>query len=411
MIFRLMYGLAIRFYHSAIVLASLWNPKAKAWIRGRKNWQNKLTSIVPDRGTVWFHASSLGEYEMARPIIRSVKSQNANVNILVSFFSPSGFEHFKNDGNVSGVFYLPLDTHTNARKLLEIVRPKAVIFIKYEFWPNLLSQILDQKIPLFFVGVTFRRDQWFWKIPGNPVLKILSGSTSIMVQNIQSLQIARSYGLKSNIVFTGDTRFDRALEISKSRYDEKKIENFCKSQYTIVAGSSWPADERRFIPLIHKNPEWRWIIAPHDISPKNVKRLTNQLGLSFTLFTEENSINSTCRVLVVDTIGHLARLYRYGNVALIGGAFGTGLHNILEALVYGIPVLFGPNYRKFWEAEEAIQQAFGHSYNTTEELESHLHAYASENLRAETEKRIQLWFHQYTHATTKVTQLLSKSIF
>ncbi len=410
MIFRLMYELAIRCYLSAIALASLWHPKAKAWIRGRKNWHNKLKSIVPDHDVVWFHASSLGEYEMARPIIHAVKSQNKNVNIFVSFFSPSGFEYFKNDGTVTGIFYLPLDTHANARKLLEIVRPKAVIFIKYEFWPNLLSQILDQKIPLFFAGVTFRKDQWFWKIPGNPVVKILSRSTAVMVQNIQSLQIAGNNGLKSNIFFTGDIRFDRALEVSKSSYDGKKIEDFCASHYTIVAGSSWPADERRYIPLIHKYPKWRWIIAPHDVSPKNIRRLTNQLGQSFSLFTDENPKNSTCRVLVIDVIGHLARLYRYGHIALIGGAFGTGLHNILEALVYGKPVLFGPDYHKFWEAEEVIQQALGHSFNTTEKLESLLNAYAQENLRTYTERRIRQWFDQYTNATPKVTQLLSKSI-
>lgn len=410
MIFRLVYGLAIRCYHSSILLASIWNQKAKAWIQGRKDWQYKLKSTVPVVDVVWFHASSLGEYEMARPIIRMIKSQHLEWNILVSFFSPSGYEHFKDDGAISGIFYLPIDTYYNARKLVEIVRPKAVVFIKYEFWPNLLSHILKQKIPLFFVGVTFRRHQWFWKIPGNPVLKILTESTLIMVQNEQSRQIAESKGLKSNVVVTGDTRFDRALEISKLDYSEKNIYNFCGTHYTILAGSSWLEDEKRYLPLIKKYIEWRWIIAPHDVSPKNIRRLSNQLSVSHAFFSKQNEINSDVRVIIIDGIGHLSRLYRYADVAIVGGAFGSGLHNILEALVYHKPVLFGPRYHRFWEAEEAIQHKIGHSYQSTEELESLLNFYINKNERMETGRRIEIWFQRYIHATSNITQLLSKSI-
>ncbi|MFN4299075.1 MAG: 3-deoxy-D-manno-octulosonic acid transferase [Thermaurantimonas sp.] len=407
MIFSLVYGIGIRIYYAAIWLASLWNSKAKDWIKGRKDWQNKLKANLPKGQIFWIHASSLGEYEMARPIIKALKNEKPDIHIVLSFFSPSGFNHFKDEGLVSVKFYLPLDTPGNAESLLGIVKPKAVLFIKYEFWPNLLKTIIAQKIPLFFAGVVFRSDQWFWNIPANPVLKILKSCTAIMVQNEQSIELAQQYGLTTHLFLTGDTRFDRAREVSLSAYSNSLVENFRENYYTIIVGSSWSGDEERYVPLIHKYPRWRWIITPHDVSESNVQRLAKTLSVPAALFTQtQDSEIAEKRVLLIDTVGYLSRLYRYADVALVGGAFGSGLHNIVEALAYGIPVLFGPRHHKFWEAEEAISQQFAHSYKTSAELEKWLLHYENAQLRYSVKEHIDRWFTKYTDATSRVIKIL-----
>ncbi|GCD78565.1 3-deoxy-D-manno-octulosonic acid transferase [Thermaurantimonas aggregans] len=407
MIFSLVYGVGIRIYYAAICLASFWNSKAKDWIKGRQDWENNLRTNLPKGQIFWIHASSLGEYEMARPIIRAIKQEKPDTQIVLSFFSPSGYNHFKDEGLVSVKFYLPLDTPYNAKIVLDILKPKAVLFIKYEFWPNLLQLIIKQEIPLFFAGVVFRSDQWFWKVPANPVLKILKSCTAVMVQNQQSLELAHRYGLSSHLFLTGDTRFDRAREISLSEYSNSMVENFRKNHYTVIVGSSWIGDEERYIPLIHKYLHWRWIIAPHDVSESNVQRLAKALSLPTVFFAKaQHSEIFEKRVLLIDTIGHLSRLYRYADIALVGGAFGSGLHNIVEALAYGIPVLFGPKHHKFWEAEEAISHQLAHSYSTSTDLEKWLIHYENAENRQLTKGEIEHWFTKYTDATSRVINIL-----
>lgn len=413
MIFRLVYDFGIRLYHSAIWIASFWNRKAKDWIEGRLNWQKRLQSSLSQGTRLWIHTSSLGEYEMAKPIIRLLKAKRPDVHIIVSFFSPSGFKNFKDEaGHVSVVFYLPVDTSKNAGQLLEILSPSIIIFIKYEFWPNLLSAITKRKIPFFYVGVVFRSNQWFWRFPGNPVIKTLRNCTAIMVQNQKSCEVAQSYGLSDNVIVTGDTRFDRSREISRKVYENKRVSDFRRNEFTIIVGSSWHGDEEVYIPLLHKYPNWHWIIAPHDVSPSNIQRLQRALSLPVVLFnsTQDDSDDHRSRVMIVNTIGHLSLLYRYGDVALIGGAFGSGLHNILEALAYNIPVMFGPKFQKFWEAEEAVAQKFAHSYSTTEELENWLLHYSLHNNRIVVTNQIQKWFDSYTEASTVVVESILKEI-
>lgn len=407
MIFTLVYGIGIRIYYAAIWLASVWNSKAKEWIKGRKNWECKLRADLPDGKIFWIHTSSLGEYEMARPIIRALKQQKPDLQIVVSFFSPSGYRYFKDEGHVSAVFYLPIDTVRNAEKLLSILNPKAILFIKYEFWPNLLQSIIKQGIPLFFAGVVFRPGQWFWKVPVNPVLKILKSCTAIMVQNQKSMEVAQRYGLADNLFLTGDTRFDRAKEISESDYSNTIVENFRRNHYTIVAGSSWQGDEERYIPLIHKYPHWRWIIAPHDVSESNIMRLSKSIHVPSAFYTKTKEPEVAAQsVLLIDTIGHLSRMYRYADVALVGGAFGKGLHNITEPLAYGIPVFFGPKRKKFWEAEEVVSNQLAYSYSTTAELENWLVFYESAENRQLLKIRIEQWFVRYTKATSRVLEVL-----
>lgn len=407
MIFSLVYGLGIRLYYAAICLASLWNSKAKDWIKGRQDWKNKLTTNLPKGQIFWIHASSLGEYEMARPIIKAIKNEKPDIQIVLSFFSPSGYNHFKDEGLVSVKFYLPLDTPCNAKNVLDILKPGAVLFIKYEFWPNLLKSIVERKIPLFFAGVVFRSNQWFWKVPANPVIKILKSCTAIMVQNQQSHEIAQRHGLSSHLFLTGDTRFDRAREISLMEYSNSLVENFRRNHFTLIVGSSWIGDEERYIPIIHKYTYWRWIIAPHDVSESNVQRLAKTLSVPTAFFTKaQHSETIEKRVLLIDTIGHLSRLYRYADVALVGGAFGSGLHNIVEPLAYGIPVLFGPKYQKFWEAEEAISHEFAHSYHTSAELEKWLIHYERAENRHLAKGEIDRWFTKYTDATSRVLNIL-----
>lgn len=408
MIYRLLYEVAIRIYGSLIWLSSIKSEKAKDWVTGRRNWSQKLKDIRPKGDVLWVHAASLGEFEMAKPILAALKQSGCTLKVVVSFFSPSGLKHFNSDGLTDASFYLPLDTAANAKKLIEILNPVAVLFIKYEFWPNILKAVIDKKIPLFFAGVVFRMNQWFWIIPFNPVKNILIQCTQIMVQNNQSYQIAAAHRLAHNTALTGDMRFDRAWDIRNTPYENEFIKNFTRDKFTIVAGSSWHGDEEKYFPLIEKYPDWRWIIAPHDISRDNINRIRKNLPGDSLLFTEITNEVSFDSVLLVNTIGHLAKLYRFGRVALIGGGFNSGLHNTLEALAYGIPVCFGPRYKKFWEVHELLKLNLAYCYRSTNNLEKYLLSIQSLSpveSRMLSEK-INKWFSQYRHAGCRVSELL-----
>ncbi|KFD38202.1 3-deoxy-D-manno-octulosonic acid transferase [Schleiferia thermophila] len=406
MIYRLLYEIAIRIYGSLILLASIRSEKAKNWVSGRRNWSHRLRTLRPRGELLWIHASSLGEFEMAKPILAALKQSGSRLKVVVSFFSPSGLKHFESDGLTDASFYLPLDTAANAKKLIEILNPTAVLYIKYEFWPNILQAVIDRKIPLFFAGVVFRRDQWFWTFLFNPVKPILHQCTKIMVQNHQSYQIAAINGLAHNTVLTGDMRFDRAWDIRSTPYENEFIKKFTHDRFTIIAGSSWQADEEKYFPLIEKYKQWRWIIVPHDISMENIKRIVKNLPCAPVLFTEMKNDVSDSNVLLVNTIGHLAKLYRFGKVALIGGGFGSGLHNTLEALAYGIPVCFGPKHKKFWEASELLENGLAYCYRTTENLENYLLRLQSPIDAQILSEKIIKWFYQYRNAGSKVAEIL-----
>ena len=371
-----LYNLGIYVFQLGLRLASLFNPKAKLWIAGRKNWENNLKSSIESlklENAIWFHCASLGEFEQGRPVIEKLKKENPHQVIVLSFFSPSGYEIQKNYPFADLVTYLPADTPSNAKLFLEILKPKIAIFVKYEFWLNYLFELDRKKIPAILISTVIKKHQTFFKWYGGDFRKALATYKTIYTQDVHSIKLLRVLRISTGIL-TGDTRFDRVLQICSSPKKIIEIENFATNSFVIIAGSSWQKDEdhliESYIQLKEKYPHLKLIIAPHEIDRKNIDRLKNLLaknGLSYHLFSD-NSDTYFHPILVVNAIGFLSSIYQYGTVAFIGGGFNNGIHNILEPTVYGLPVLFGPNYKKFNEAFEVIDLNVGFEVSDANDL-------------------------------------------
>ncbi len=354
---RIIYKIGIRVYFFLLLLASPFNVKARRWLKGRRGMWKKLRKNIPSGSEVfWFHCSSLGEFEQGRPVIEEIRRRKPDCFILLTFFSPSGYELRKNYPGADLVSYLPLDTRFNAWRFINFVRPAAVYFIKYEFWYYFLRTLYKKKIPVFLVSAKFRDDQAFFKWYGTWYRKFLNYFRFFFVQDQASAELLATIGLKNTLV-TGDTRFDRVYAIAERSYDYPKIEKFREGKKIIVAGSTWDRDEEILVSFINHSPEnVRFILAPHEISSRKIYRLVEMIESPVVRFTdEEKSSFAAARVLLIDTIGHLSSVYKYGDIAYIGGGFGRGIHNILEAATYGLPVVFGPNYHKFLEAKEMLE--------------------------------------------------------
>ena len=369
--FRIIYSIAIRFYGFCICSASLFNNKAKQWITGRRGqWEKININLAKQENTVWFHCSSLGEFEQGRPVIEEYKKHNPNTFIVLTFFSPSGYEIRKNYENADLILYLPLDIKKNVNKFLDLIKPKFAVFVKYEFWYNYLHQLWLRNIPLFLISAKFREDQWFFKSYGRSFRKMLGYFSHIFVQNEQSLKSLTRYGVE-NVTIAGDTRVDRVFQISKEVKENKVAENFKRGKMLIVAGSTWKQDEKILIKYINESGDnIKWIIAPHEIKMENIFRIQKDIikpSIKYSKLKEKQDSNA--EVLIIDNIGMLSSLYRYGNIAYIGGGFGKGIHNILEPATFGIPVIFGPNYKKFREACELKEQGGAIPVNNFSDLE------------------------------------------
>ncbi len=353
---RIIYKIGIRVYFFLLILASPFNVKARRWLKGRRGMWKKIKKNIPHGAKVfWFHCSSLGEFEQGRPVIEEIRSRVPDSFILLTFFSPSGYELRKNYTGADLVSYLPLDTRFNAWRFINLVKPTAVYFIKYEFWYYFLRTLYKKKIPVFLVSAKFREDQAFFKWYGSWYRRFLNYFTHFFVQDENSAQLLTSAGIKG-IDVSGDTRFDRVHAISERSYDYPKIERFRQQKKIIVAGSTWDKDEEILVEFINRSEEQvRFILAPHEISSKKIYRLVEMIEFPVVRFTEEEKAGfEGAKVLLIDTIGHLSSVYKYGDIAYIGGGFGRGIHNILEAATYGLPVVFGPNYHKFLEAKEML---------------------------------------------------------
>lgn len=356
----LLYNIFLQFYLFAIKIAALfYYPKAEKWIDGRKNiFENIAQKVDKDAKVIWIHCASLGEFEQGRPLIQQFKEQQQDTKILLTFFSPSGYEIRKNYPFADYVFYLPADTSKNASRFIDLVQPNLVIFVKYEFWFHYLT-ILDQKnIPTILIAALFRPQQIFFKWYGGLFRKILYSFNHIFVQNDASAQLIQQIGLK-NYTVSGDTRVDRVIKIAQEVSDFPKVRYFAANSPILIAGSTWPRDEAILISFIKKNigNGWKYIIAPHDIQEKRIRQLEKQLPGLAIRYSRGNQQNlHSYHVLIIDNIGMLSSLYQYGRMAYIGGGFGRGIHNTLEALVFGLPLIFGPNYRKFEEAVQMVKQ-------------------------------------------------------
>lgn len=343
-----LYNIGIAIYGSVLRTVGWFHPKAAQWVRGRAGnyWEQLQNAIDKNSHPVWFHCASLGEFEQARPIIEQHKKRFPSTPILVTFFSPSGYEVRKNYSGADMVTYMPLDTPSKAKKFLHIVQPRAIVFVKYEFWLNHLNTALNRNIPVYLISGIFRKNQIFFKSIGAPYRKTLRRFTRVFVQDKNSASLLDQIGVDRHEV-AGDTRFDRVREILESDFNDSSLEHF-KNHNTLVAGSTWPVDEAFISEWLNGSTDRYAIIAPHEIGEKHIAQIIEQFDGAVRL--SDNIANA--KVVVVDSIGYLSKIYRYGSFAYVGGGFGAGLHNTLEAAVYGLPVVFGPNHKKFNEAVE-----------------------------------------------------------
>ena len=344
-----LYNISTYLFLVAIKFATLFNAKARLWVKGRRSIFKKLKKTLSNtENIVWFHCASLGEFEQGKPIIKAYKKKHPTHKVLLTFFSPSGYAIRKNTPLADFVFYLPADTNANAKRFIQLVNPIKVIFIKYEFWFNYMAECKKQNIPFYSVSSIFRKEQAFFKYKW--FTKQLSNVTHFFVQNKISADLLKSIGF-SNTTISGDSRFDSVLETTKNPKQFPLIEDFCKCKPTIICGSTWPKDEILLAKYIKENPQYNYIIAPHELH--YISKLQKQTNaLLFSKSTEQNIFTSN--VLIIDSIGILSHIYSYGSIAYIGGGFDSGIHNILEAVTFGLPVIFGPNYKKFNEANELI---------------------------------------------------------
>ena len=385
----LIYNIGLRFYYIIIYIASFFNQKASLWINGRSR-----QTIACLNSSIWFHFASLGEFEQGRPILEAIRALHPDKKMVVTFFSPSGYEIRKNTPLADAVYYLPLDTAQNARKFIETIQPQMVIFTKYEYWYHYFNEAHKRQIPLYVISGIFRPKQVFFKWYGGLNRKILSFVTHFFLQDEQSKQLLQNIGITNSTV-SGDTRFDRVWTNAQQPKEIPEIAEFKNGQKLFIAGSTWPQDETLLTTLPELYPDWKFIFAPHETGEEKINNLLNLLPKDSTLQYSELIQNSKLRStlernkkqntgekfkiqngesdqnlksqisnlksIVIDNIGMLSSLYAYGDIAYIGGGFGAGIHNTLEAAAFGLPVIFGPNYEKFNEARELITLKAGFS--------------------------------------------------
>lgn len=369
------YSIIVSIAGLLLQIIAFFVPKINLFVAGRKDvFPTLKAKIKPDDKTIWFHAASLGEYEQGLPVIEKIKIKYPNYKIIVSFFSPSGYEVRKNNIVADATVYLPLDTMKNAKKFIQLAHPDLVFFIKYEFWPNYLNELKKQQIPTFLISGIFREKQAFFKWYGGFYRKALKAFTYFFVQNESSLQLLHQLG-KQNASISGDTRFDRVASILEKDNNLDFIAAFKNGKTTIVAGSSWPKDEELLVNFINSSPaDCKYIIAPHNIKPEQIQQLKTNCLKKVVLFSEKEDKNlADYDVFIIDTIGILTKIYSYADIAYVGGGFGhPGVHNILEPATFGIPIVIGPNYSHFAEATDLVDLKGCISIQNKEELHTNL---------------------------------------
>ncbi len=408
---ELLYKIGISFFSLAVRFASLFNEKAKQFVIGRKGWRETLKNQVEkDARYIWFHCASLGEFEQGRPVIEEIRSQFPEYKIVLTFFSPSGYEIRKNYEGADVISYLPLDTKKNAQTFIDIVKPEKVFFIKYEFWYYFISELKERNISLYIVSAIFRENQQFFKNTfwGRWYRQTLFKFEHFFVQNETSAQLLRNIGL-NNISVAGDTRFDRVAAIAKAAKKIPAVEKFKGESLLFIAGSTWKPDEELLIEFINRYGNAKFVIAPHEVSGANINRIHELLkrpAISMSKITETEV--DKYEVLIIDSIGLLSSLYQYGNVAYIGGGFGVGIHNILEAATFGMPIVFGPNYKKFKEAVDLISDGGAFSIDKYSELEQLFLRLISEKKFVNDTKEIT---RKYVEKNVGSTKFIIKKVF
>ena len=367
----MIYNIVIYFVLWSIAIASLFNKKVRKMWRGEREAFKVLKQKVdPNAKYIWFHAASLGEFEQGRPLMERIRKEHPQYKILLTFYSPSGYEVRKNYEGADIICYMPVDTRLNAIRFLRLVRPVMAFFIKYEFWSNFLHILKHRNIPTYSVSSIFREDQVFFKWYGKSYAGVLKCFTRFFVQNEESKRLLESIGIK-DVDVVGDTRFDRVLQIKEAAKQLPICEAFQKDYHVFVAGSSWPPDEDIFLRFFNAHKEWRLIIAPHVIGEDHLKQILSKIEGKKVVRYTQTSVDEVAGadVLIIDCFGLLSSMYHYGDVAYVGGGFGVGIHNTLEAAVWDMPVIFGPNNKKFQEAQGLLKSGGGFEINTYEDFE------------------------------------------
>lgn len=380
----ILYNIFLAIYSTGIHVAALWNRKARSWVSGRKYFFKKLKKTYSNEGqpTVWMHCASLGEFEQGRPLLKKIKEDFPGVSIVITFFSPSGYDIVKNNKEYDNVYYLPMDSASNAKQLISLLKPTLVLWIKYEYWHYYLREIKNKNIPVLLVSGVFRSSQPFFKWYGAFWKKMLNAFEHFFVQNNLSKERLSAIVEEGRISVSGDTRCDRVINIASNFKEVPGIAEFCGDKKVIVAGSTWEDDEAEWIHFVREHRDIKFIMAPHEIDHQNIADVKKEFEGSIT-YSEwmENPVSgigdkgsasnaSAANCLIIDNIGMLSRLYKYATLTYVGGGFGDdGLHNILEAAVYGKPVIFGPEYEKNFEAEELIEFSGAISIGSALELE------------------------------------------
>lgn len=380
---RFLYSIGIQFYALGVRIAALWNPKARLMVDGWQRTFGRLSVAPVGKGlTAWFHASSLGEFEQARPVLEAFRRQHPDYKICVTFFSPSGYEVRKNYAEADFICYLPMDTPANARRFVNLLCPTVAFFAKYDYWFNYLEQLYRRDVPTYIFSALFRPNQYFFRWYGTWFRNSIGRCfTHLFVQNEESMRLLQAHGIPQ-VSVAGDTRFDRVQSIAQAAPHNEVVEAFLSSTpngHVLLAGSSWEPDEAHLHQyLLHAPDNLLFILAPHVVSPAHLNHIETLFGKEncvrySTLLSNGASLPSpTPHVLIIDNVGMLSSLYRYADVAYIGGGFGKGIHNLLEAIVFGKPVVFGPAYHKFREACDIIRLGGGFSYSQYPDLEQHL---------------------------------------
>lgn len=407
--FLWLYDAGIALYVAGLRLAATFHPKARKWVLGRAGWEDKLQQQIaekfrPGKARLWMHCASLGEFEQGRPVLEAWRKEQPDSNILLTFFSPSGYDIRKDYPGADIVTYLPADTPRAARRFVELVQPDLVIFVKYEFWLRILQALFLRNIPVLLISATFRPGQIFFKWYGGLWKKVLSGFQHIFVQDAASLELLQQHGIQGCTI-AGDTRVDRVLSIAEEGREIETIKHFTAGHRVFIAGSTWPPDEELLAVLLRENllPGWKFIIAPHQISESNLRRLESLLPsetVRFSIINPEHTAQAA--VLLIDNIGMLNALYRYGDLAYIGGGFGTGIHNTLEPMAFGLPVIFGPKYKKFREAVEMVNHGGAVSVSDADSFRKAIAHFAVENHRQQARETALQYLHEQAGATGKI---------
>ncbi len=371
--FLLVYNIVVRLYGAAVHIAALWNPKARLWVRGRKHVFEEIRLAMKDntRPVVWMHSASLGEFEQGRPLVERIRTAYPEYFIAISFFSPSGYEAMKGYDKADLTFYLPLPTRRNARRLAALLNPRLVLWVKYDYWYHYLAELKRKNIPLLLISAIFHRHQPFFRWYGSLYRKMLGCFSRLFVQSGASEKRLQLIGVAGNVTVSGDTRFDRVATIASHFTPIPEVGLFTGGQTIVVAGSTWPEDEEVLAHYANAHPEIRFIIAPHEIDEEHVRDI-QRLFRRAVRYSEWSVREPPAGVntLIIDNIGMLSRLYHYATITYVGGGFGNdGVHNVLEAAVYGKPVIFGPVFNQFREAIDLLEEGAAFTIETALECE------------------------------------------